>query len=86
MQKYTQQEIENLITLYNSTDKLVIKENTQRILSNSTLKIVDIAEGSGVGVQTLYQYNKDYVTNYPNFSTALKLANFLKIDITDFIK
>lgn len=88
MKQYTQKEIEDLIEQYNSTDKTVIKRNTQRILQKAKelYSYNEIAIKNGLSEQTLYQYNKDYVTNYPNFSTALKIANFLGIDITEFIK
>ena len=88
MKQYTQKEIEILIEQYNSTDKTVIKKNTQRILAQAKelYNYGEIAIKNGLSEQTIYQYNKDYVTNYPNFLTALKLANFLNIDITEFIK
>jgi DNA-binding XRE family transcriptional regulator len=85
MKQYSQKDIENLINQYNRTDKQIIKKNTVRILSESGYQYTDIANRTGIGVQTLYQYNKEYVTNYPNFLTALKIANFLEIDITEFI-
>lgn len=88
MKEYTQKELETLIEQYNNTDKTIIKRNTRRILQDAKeyYSYAEIAFKNGLSEQTIYQYNKDYVTNYPNFSTALKLANFLGIDITEFIK
>jgi len=86
LKHYTQKEIETLINQYNNTNKIVIKRNAQRIITECKYSYRDLAKLTGISEQTLYQYNKNYVSNYPNFLTALKIANFLEIDITEFIK
>lgn len=83
-----QQKILDLLELYNSTPKETKQKNIIKVLDESGYKTDYIAEQLGISISTIYQWRKNdpIRSNAPSFETALKLAELLKMTITDFIK
>lgn len=83
-----QKEFLNIISKYNNTDSIIIKGNIARLTKHkqSGYYAPEIAKEIGVSIYTLQEWCKLNRPNKPNFETALKLADFLEIGISEFYK
>ena len=81
-----QQELEQLINQYNSTDSAIIKQNIIKFIDASGLKNQYIADRMNLNIQTIYLYRQPQKKTNIDFITALKLCNVLGIGITELIK
>jgi DNA-binding Xre family transcriptional regulator len=81
-----QQELEQLINQYNSTDPTIIKQNIIKYIDASGLKNQFIADKMQLDIQTIYLYRQPKKKTNIDFIRALKLCNVLGISITDLIK
>ena len=84
-----QKDIINLYKQYNSTlqhNRSIIKSNLKHHMDNSQHKISELAQLTGISVNSLYQLRKDYVEYCPDFLPTLLLCDCLEIPITAILK
>ena len=81
-----QKELINLYKRYQDTDKNTIKVNLKAYTDRSELKPLDIAQQTGIPIQTIYQMRKLTSTYKPDFITCLIICDMLKLPITVTMK
>lgn len=81
-----QQQLEQLINQYNSTNSTTIKQNIIKFIDASGFKNQYIADRVQLNIQTIYLYRQPQKKTNIDFITALKLCNVLGISITELIK
>jgi hypothetical protein len=78
-------EIYSLINQYNSTDKVIIKENLKRIMKEKRFKSSDIMD-LGYKKYNCYSWTNIAAKNAPLFDQAIHLAVSFNFDVKELLK
>jgi len=81
----SQQEILNLITSYNNTDRTTIKANLRRLMTEYNIKSGDIIS-LGFKPNNVYSWVNQASNNIPIFEFALRIATRFNFDVKEFLK
>lgn len=76
-------------SLYNSTDRSTINHNLRSILKHNNVKAKELhALLDDLSIHAIYSYYRKDIkqANTPELITLLIISEYLKIDITDFLK